>query len=163
MAKKTINSQVPRHIAVIPDGNRRWARSRGLPPGEGHRRGVKNFHDIMDRAFLRGISCFTFWAASEDNLTKRSRLEVKLLVTLLRSELASKEFKERLMRDKVRIRFVGRWNEILHDAGLAKEIHAIEAKTAHFKGSHLTVLFGYDGRQEMVAAVKEISRSKKGI
>jgi undecaprenyl diphosphate synthase len=156
-------ASLPQHIAIIPDGNRRWARSRGLPAGEGHRRGVRQFHEIMDEAFLRGIPRLTFWAASEDNLVKRSRLEVKLLVTLLRNELLSREFRERLVRDKVHVRFVGRWNEILHDAGLAKEIRAAEAETAHFTDSCLTILFGYDGRKEMAAAIGKLARSKKTV
>ena len=152
-------SALPQHIAIIPDGNRRWAKSHGLPAGEGHRRGVKKFHEIIDEAFLRGVPCLTFWAASEDNLIKRSRLEVKLLVTLLQNELASEEFQKRLIKDKVSVRFVGRWNEILHDAGLSNAIHDIEQKTAQFQESHLTILFGYDGRREMAEAVKEIARS----
>lgn len=159
----SIKARLPQHIAIIPDGNRRWAKSQGLPAGEGHRRGVRAFHEIMDEAFLRGVPCLTFWAASEDNLIKRSRLEVKLLVALLRRELTSKEFKERLIRDKVRVHFVGRWNEILRDADLAKSIHAAEAETAHFQKSHLTILFGYDGQQEMMAAIKEMVRSKKEV
>ena len=158
-----LKTVLPQHIAIIPDGNRRWAKGRGLPAGEGHRRGVAKFHEIMDEAFLRGVPCLTFWAASADNLTKRSRLEVKLLVTLLRNELTAKEFRERLIRDKVRIHFVGQWNELLHDADLAASIHVVEAETAKFETSHLTILFGYDGRQEMVEAIKKISQSKKRI
>jgi undecaprenyl diphosphate synthase len=154
---------LPRHVAIIPDGNRRWARKRGLPSGEGHRQGVKKFHEIMDEAFLKGISHMTFWAASEDNLTKRSRFEVKLLVTLFRNELVSEEFQEKLMRDKIRIRFVGRWSEILRDAGLDKSIRALEAKTSHFRDFHLTILFGYDGRREMVGAIEKISQSKEKV
>src|SRR5580698_3928222 len=100
-AKVKKSSDIPQHIAIIPDGNRRWAKKRGLPSREGHRQGVRQFHVIMDEAFRRGVSCLTFWAASEDNLTKRSRLEVKLLVALLRHELASEEFRERLVKDKV--------------------------------------------------------------
>jgi undecaprenyl diphosphate synthase len=161
-------SHFPQHIAIIPDGNRRWAKARGLPAGEGHRRGVKKFREIMDEAFLAGIPCMTFWAASEDNLIKRSRLEVRLLVTLLHNELTSEEFQGKLMKDKISIRFVGWWNEILHDAGLAKAIHAIESKTVRFftQGGHgrrLTILLGYDGRHEMVEAIKELSRSKKEV
>ncbi len=162
MAKKNV-SALPQHVAIIPDGNRRWAKGRGLLAGEGHRRGVRKFHEIMDEAFSRGVPCLTFWAASEDNLTKRSRFEVKLLVTLLRNELLSREFRERLVRDRVHTRFVGRWNEILRDAELAKAIHAVEAETSQFESSHLTILFGYDGRQEMTEAIKQIFRSKREV
>ena len=92
-----------RHVFVIPDGNRRWALAKGKMPWEGHSEGRKRFHDVSEAAFKAGIPYFTFWAASEDNLTKRDPLEIKFLIELLRSELED-SIAEKLHRDKVRLR-----------------------------------------------------------
>ena len=75
---------IPTHIAIIPDGNRRWATERELPPWEGHRKGSEQFKHISEAAFQLGVSYITFWAASEDNLTKRNPLEITFLVNLLK-------------------------------------------------------------------------------
>ena len=63
---------IPKHIAVIPDGNRRWAKKQGLPGHEGHVEGMKRFGDIAREALRLGVDYFTFWAASESNLKKRT-------------------------------------------------------------------------------------------
>ena len=82
-----MQNNLPRHVFIIPDGNRRWAMSRHLAPWEGHIQGRERFHEISDVAFECGIPYFTFWAASEDNLTKRDPLEIHFLTELLQKEL----------------------------------------------------------------------------
>ncbi len=88
----------PKHVAVIPDGNRRWAASQGLNPWEGHAEGAKRFWDIADEAYAAGVTHLTFWAASYDNLTKRSKLEVKFLLKIFRHELSKPEVLERCLK-----------------------------------------------------------------
>lgn len=147
---------VPKHLAVIPDGNRRWAKERGLAPWEGHREGVKRSREVYESAFETGISCFTFWAASEDNLIKRSRIEVKFLIMLLKNELSKKGLYKKLSDQEVRVRIIGRWNEILKDKALARVVRGLEEKTAEFKKHNLTILFGYDGKREMMEVIESL-------
>src|SRR3989344_8580321 len=103
----------PRHIAIIPDGNRRWAKQHGLSAREGHRKGVTQFREISQAVLDEGIPYFTFWAASEDNLTKRSRLEVKFLLSLLRAELERELASDKFEENKVRVRIIGRYRELI--------------------------------------------------
>lgn len=151
-----MKGKLPKHLAVIPDGNRRWARKRGLLPWEGHREGFKRFREISETAFRMGTPYFTFWAASEDNLTKRSRIEVKFLVSLLKEALGNKKLFESLKENDVCLKVIGKWNEILKDKKLSRVIAEIEEKTRAFKRHRLTVLFGYDGRREMLDAIAKI-------
>jgi undecaprenyl diphosphate synthase len=62
---------IPNHVAIIPDGNRRWAKKQGLKPWDGHYEGAKRFEELVDEAFSLGIKNISFWGSSEDNLTKR--------------------------------------------------------------------------------------------
>ncbi len=147
----------PQHIAIIPDGNRRWGKDRG-GASIGHKRGTENFKKIFRAAFQDKVPYVTFWAASEDNLKRRSRKEVMFLVDLLARTIASKTFEDEMIENKISVRFIGSWNVILRDAKLDRVIHAIEKRTANFKDFHLTILFGYDGKQEMLEAIKDIAR-----
>lgn len=148
--------KLPRHVAVIPDGNRRWAKARGLNPWDGHREGAKRFREVSETAFRLGIPYFTFWAASEDNLLKRSRTEIKFLASILKETLRSKKLLEGLKKNEVLVRVIGKWNEILKDKKLAEAIAAVEDATAGFQKNRLTVLFGYDGKREMLDAITRL-------
>jgi len=152
---------LPKHLVAIPDGNRRWAKERGLVPWEGHREGVKKFWEVCEEAFDMGVPYFTFWAASEDNLKKRSRIEVKFLVLLLKKEVFDKSLFARLEKDEMRLRVFGRWNEILKDKKLEETIRDLEKKTAKFEKHNLTILFGYDGKREMIEAIEALRRTKE--
>lgn len=147
-----------RHIAIIPDGNRRWAKRQGMNPSEGHIQGVKTFRKIADAVFRKEIPYLTFWAASEDNLRKRNYLEVKLLVSLIYQELTSKELLKKCQRNEIRIRVLGNWHKILKNNKLLKAVSTIERKTLAFEKHNLTLLFGYDGRKEMIEAIKRIKK-----
>lgn len=156
-----MNKKLPYHIAIIPDGNRRWAKSRGLILWKGHQEGVKRFREISEVAFRAGIPYLTFWGASEDNLLKRSKVEVRLLVSLLRKSL-EQELKEKIfIKNKIHINVVGRWSAILKDSALERAVNALEEETKHFTRHRLTILFGYDGRREMIEAISKIANSKE--
>ena len=152
---------LPKHLVAIPDGNRRWAKSKGLVPWEGHREGVKKFWEVCEEAFEMGIPYFTFWAASEDNLRKRSRIEVKFLVLILKNEVFDKSLLTRLEKNEVRLRVFGRWNEVLKDKKLERAIRDLEKKTEKFRKHNLTILFGYDGKREMIEAIKSLKKEKE--
>ena len=71
--KEKKKRKVPGHVALIPDGNRRWAKKRGFLPWIGHRSGMKNLEKLLEKALDLGVRHFTFWGASWDNLTKRPK------------------------------------------------------------------------------------------
>lgn len=146
------------HIAIIPDGNRRWARGKGLVPWKGHEKGAERVFEIAEYAFNSGISYVTLWVASEDNLTKRSNIEIKFLCSILRRELESKRTIVRLMNNRIRIRFVGRGKELIDNAKLTSVIEKREQDTKEFSERNLTILFGYDGKREMMEAIKKMRR-----
>jgi undecaprenyl diphosphate synthase len=148
----------PKHIAIIPDGNRRWAKAKGLRPEQGHQEGFDNFDRMIEEIVRAGVPYTNFLAASEDNLVKRSPLEVKFLVAILRNALTSEQFEEKLHQHEIKLNFVGRWDEILHDGALARSVHDLEERTAGYQKFHLTILFGYDGRREMIEAIHDLQK-----
>ena len=149
------------HLALIPDGNRRWARSHGLIPWKGHEKGAERFFEIAQSAFNAGISYVTFWAASVDNLTKRSGLEIKFLCSVLRRELESKRTISLLMDNHIRLRFIGEWKKLVKDDRLIAVIEKRQKETGQFTGRNLTILFGYDGKREMMEAIKKLRVSSE--
>ena len=147
------------HIALIPDGNRRWARERGLVPWKGHEKGATRFFEIAEHAFANGVPYVTLWAASADNLTKRSGIEIKFLCSILRRELESKHTIALFMDNHIRVRFVGQWKKLVQDDKLISVIGKREEETKKFTQRNLTVLFGYDGTREMIEAIKKLRRT----
>ena len=152
---------IPTHIAIIPDGNRRWAKERGLPGPQGHVEGMKKFGEIAKEAFRLGVRYFTFWAASESNLTKRTKEEVAVLMLLFRDEivrqLRAKEFEEY----KTRVRVYGKGLEILGDKKFTDAVHNLEEESSKYTEKQLTVLFGYNGTTEMLTAIRGIAEDTR--
>ena len=150
-----MQNNLPRHVFIIPDGNRRWAMSRHLAPWEGHIQGRERFHEISDTAFECGIPYFTFWAASEDNLTKRDPLEIHFLTELLRKELEG-DIAEKLFKNHVQFRVCGMWEKIFFDNRFSECIRSLERRTACYQDWHLTILLGYSGKTEIADAAKAV-------
>ncbi len=146
---------LPRHVAIIPDGNRRWAKEHGLASWEGHAKGAKRFVDITNSIFEWNIPFFTFWAASEDNLRKRKKAEVSFLVKLLRAQLR-KGLKPFDRRD-IKLRVLGRGADILDDGKLGAEIKRFEELSPKNALCNLTIAFGYDGVTELLQAVNRLN------
>jgi undecaprenyl diphosphate synthase len=139
----------PRHVAVIMDGNRRWARQRGLPEAEGHAAGVEAIRPLLRRATERGVSVLSLYAFSRENWS-RSRDEVQTLFGLLES--AIRDETPELVRQGVRVRILGRMDEL----PLATRASIEEALAATAAGSRMTlnVAFNYSGRSEIVDAAR---------
>ena len=116
---------VPKHVAIIPDGNRRWAKSRGLKPWQGHEKGLSNFWEVSETFFAEGVLQVTSWGLSLENLTKRTKLEVKFLLALIRNELEKPEFLKKLYDNKINFKVVGEWNTVVHDTNLKNAIKKI--------------------------------------
>ena len=156
-----MDTQPIHHIAVIPDGNRRLARRRGLPGPQGHVEGMKKFGEVAKETFRLGVRYFTFWAASESNLTKRTKEEVAVLMMLFRDEivrqLQAKEFDEL----HVRVRVHGKGLEILGDKKFTDAVRDLEEKSSKYTDKQLTILFGYNGTTEMLEAIQSIASESR--
>jgi undecaprenyl diphosphate synthase len=140
-----------RHLAIIPDGNRRWAKANGLPTLEGHRRGYDKIKEIGLRCLERGIPMLTVFAFSTENW-KRSEEEVSYLMGLLRHALEKDV--EFYLKEGIRLRVLGRREGL--SAELRQAIDAAEAKTAGGGRGQINICLNYGGRAEIVEAVKRL-------
>ncbi len=144
-------SKIPAHIAIIMDGNGRWAKQRGLPRFAGHRAGVQRVRDIVEACSDLGIQALTLYAFSAENW-KRPRAEVDMLWRLLRfylrNDLAD------LMRNDVRLQSIGRVEALPPRA--YEELRSTERATSRNKGMRLNLAINYSARNEMVDAINTI-------
>jgi undecaprenyl diphosphate synthase len=143
--------ELPRHVAIIMDGNRRWARSHGLPELEGHAAGVEAIRGLLRHAVKRGVPVLTLYAFSRENWA-RSDEEVTGLFGLL--EAAIRDETDELQRQGVRVQLLGRMDE-LPEATRASIGSALDA-TAGGDRLLLNVAFNYAGRTELVDAIRRI-------
>ncbi|MBA7511381.1 Ditrans,polycis-undecaprenyl-diphosphate synthase ((2E,6E)-farnesyl-diphosphate specific) [subsurface metagenome] len=139
------------HVAIIPDGNRRWAKEHGLPPLEGHRRGAKAMHEVVESLIEKAIPYLTVWGFSIDNW-KRSQEEVASLFRLLTRWIDRDT--PWLNRRNVRLRYIGRIGSLPHSLQLAIN-HAVEL-TKNNTAMTLNLAFNYSGRAEIVDAVRQL-------
>jgi undecaprenyl diphosphate synthase len=149
-----------KHIAIIPDGNRRWARERGVPLNEGHRIGAQTTQKIFEKTLELKIPYLTFWAASYDNLIKRSKEEVKFLITLINAEFQKLLDDARVHKNEVKVRILGRFQEVFPEKTL-RIIEKLMKKTENYEIFSLTFLLAYNGTDEMLAAIKRIAKEVK--
>lgn len=144
--------RLPRHVAVIMDGNGRWAKQRGLPRIMGHRRGVDTLKDILRCCKDWGIQALTAYAFSTENWGRPAE-EVDFLMTLFERVLRQ-ELRE-MMEEDVQIHFVGNLNAL--PKSLQLEIDRSMQQTKHNKGIQFTVATNYGGRQEILQACRAIA------
>lgn len=155
-AMTTSTLKIPQHIAIIMDGNGRWARQRGLPRVEGHRAGAESVRAVVRACGELGVRYLTLYAFSMENW-RRPRAEVNALMRLLEFYL-QQEIPE-LDRNNVRLRAIGRLDELPLAAQrqLEKSIAALNDNT----GLTLVLALSYGGRAELVDAMREIARKVK--
>ena len=146
------NEKRPRHIAIIMDGNGRWANARGLVRTAGHRAGVGALHDILKICVDFGIEVLTVYAFSTENW-KRPRPEVDFLMNLF-SEYIDKELEE-MQENHVRLRFLGREEGM--SAKLLAKMHAAVETLAHNDGVQFNIAANYGGQDEIVRAVQRLA------
>ena len=152
-----INKQnLPEHIAIIMDGNRRWAKQRGLTTKDGHKAGSKNLETIATFCNEIGIKYLTVYAFSTENW-KRSQEEVSALMFILKANLDSMLRKMDLKNIKIRV--IGEKENIPKD--IEKKINKLVEKTKNNTGLVLNIAFNYGGRAELVHAVKNIAQNVK--
>jgi len=152
------NKSKLRHLAIIPDGNRRWAKKRGLPSWKGHDEGSKKIEEIIKEAAGLGIEYLTFWIASRDNLAKRSKSEVGFLYELFQKAFDSLLQNKKIYEEDVKIRIIGFWKNSVPKKLENSILRLMEATKDH-KSKHLSFLFDYDGLSEMIEGVKLIIKN----
>lgn len=136
-------------LGVIMDGNRRWARARGLPAFTGHSEGYKKLQEVMRWARFAGIPHVVVYAFSTENW-QRSAEEVGYMLALFRSVLGNEM--QKMVDERVRVRFIG--DRSRFDAGLREMMEKVEAETAKAYDITLHLLMSYGGRAEIVAAAQ---------
>jgi len=151
-----IATVLPRHVAIIMDGNGRWARKRHLPREAGHVAGVSAVREVVRAASEIGLANLTLFAFSSENW-KRPKTEVGALMGLFRAYFRS-DLNE-LVERGVRVRIIGSRSRVSQD------IHAMiedaEKRTVHNKGLNLTFAFDYGGQEEIANAARELARGAK--
>jgi undecaprenyl diphosphate synthase len=151
LARQVDFDRLPRHVAVIMDGNGRWAAQRHLPRVEGHRAGIDSVRDVVESSARLGIEVLTLYAFSVENW-KRPAMEVSTLMSLLkrylRLELST------LLRHNIRFRVIGRQEELARD--IRDELQAAESKTAANTGMLFNIALNYGGRAEIVEAARRL-------
>ena len=150
---------MPRHIAIIMDGNRRWAREHQLDPKLGHNEGAKTLEKILRYANKIGIEYLTVYAFSTENW-KRSQEEVGALMLLLKKYLD--DFAKRADTENIKVKLLGNIEELPDN--IQKSIYNTIQRTKNNTGTVLNIAFNYGGRDEIKRAVKEIAQKvKEGI
>ena len=147
---------IPKHIAIIMDGNRRWARQHNLPVLEGHRR-VANvvLEKLVEHAAKRGVKFMTFWAFSTENWD-RAKDEVKGIMQILSQGIGY--FGKRMFEKGVKLQMIGDLTRL--DPRLQKSIQEVVDRTKKNKKIILVIALNYGGRDELVRAIQKISNSK---
>jgi undecaprenyl diphosphate synthase len=159
--KSTFESAVvPEHVAIIPDGNRRWARQRNLPVKEGHRRGAECFKKTVKNCGVMGIKYVTFYAFSTENW-KREKSEVDTLMNMLISFLRNFEQELGNDRDKIRIKVIGNRKGL--SAELIEEIERVEKATEKNSEIIVNIAINYGSRDELTEGIRHLAdRVSKG-
>jgi undecaprenyl diphosphate synthase len=150
---------LPRHVAIIPDGSRRWAKKRGLLSFFGHRAGVKTSEKILNAALDLKIPYITFWGSSKDNIIKRSKEEVNFLFKIFENEFKKLVKNKRIHTSKVKINVLGEW-ERYFPAEVKKAIKEAIEKTKNYNNYNLIFLLAYSGKDEMISAIQQIANRK---
>ena len=152
MAAKDISARIARHVAIIMDGNGRWATSRGWPRLVGHRRGANRVRAIVRAAPALGVRYLTIYAFSTENW-KRSTEEVIGLMSMFARYIRNEA--DKLCAADVRVQFIGGRDRL--DVTLQDLMAGIEAKTRACEGLTLTIAINYGGRDELVHAARRLA------
>lgn len=146
----------PKHIAIIMDGNRRWAKQRGLPAKLGHKEGAKTLEKIVRYANKIGLGYITVYAFSTENW-KRTEDEVGALMTLLQNYLD--DYSKRADTENIRVKILGDISVL--SEGMQKSINNCMERTKNNTGVTFNIALNYGGRNEIVSAVKNIAKEVK--
>ncbi len=148
------------HVALIPDGNRRWARKRGLLPWQGHIEGAKTLEKILKKAWELKIPYFTFWGMSADNVLKRPKKEVEVLFSIFKKQFKKLAKSKEIQKEGVKINVFGLWRKLFPE-NVKEAIKLAIEKTKKNQKFVLTFLLAYNGTDEMLEAIKKIVKKSK--
>lgn len=151
----TQEKHIPNHIAIIPDGNRRWAKERGLEPWIGHEEGSKRIEDIIKKSRDLGIKCISFWGSSLENLMKRPVQEKKALLDIYERYFTKLFESDELEKNQVRVQVLGRWEEQLPNS-IKKVIKKGIDKTKNNTKYLLNFFIAYSGDDEMIQTIQKM-------
>lgn len=143
--------KIPNHVAIILDGNGRWAKKKGLPRNYGHIQGGKNVEDMCEIVYNMGINYFTVYAFSTENWV-RPQDEVDAIMNLLRNYL--KNCIKRAQKNDMCVKVLGDLSKL--DEDLKKRIYELEEATKNNKGLHFQVAINYGSRDEIIRAIKKV-------
>jgi tritrans,polycis-undecaprenyl-diphosphate synthase [geranylgeranyl-diphosphate specific] len=148
------NGPIPKHIAIIMDGNRRFAREYGLNDAEGHKKGKEKVEEVLNWCLELNIKVLTVYAFSTENF-KRSNEEIEELMQIFYNALENAINDERIYRNKVRIKIIGRKDLI--PKFLVEKIERLEELTKDFTNFYFNIALAYGGREEIISAIKKIA------
>ena len=144
---------IPRHVAIILDGNGRWAKSKGMPRNYGHVQGAKTVEVICEQAYKMGIQYLTVYAFSKENWN-RPKDEVDALMTLLRNYM--KTCLKTAAKNNMCVRVIGEKSRLAED--IRERIAQLEEATKDNTGLHFQIAINYGGRDEIVRAVRRLAK-----
>ena len=145
-------NKLPKHVAIIMDGNGRWANLQGKSRVKGHQQGARTVRDIVEEAKSQGIKYLTLYAFSKDNWS-RPKEEVNILMKLLVTSL-KKEY-NRLINNNIRLQSIGEVNDL--PTPVKDELNYVTIKTKNNSGMVLTLAINYGGKEELTEAMKAIA------
>ncbi len=153
MMEEIRKSSPPRHLGIITDGNRRYARSLGLESNKGHVLGKNKLEEVLDWSREIGIKIVTVYGFSTENF-KRDKNEVSFLMELIEDALKGLMTDDRIFRNEIRVKVIGDMSSL--PKSLVESARRIEEKTEKFDKFRLNLAVGYGGRAEIIEAVKKI-------
>jgi len=148
---------IPNHVVLFPDGNRRWAKKRGLPGLKGHQKGHEKFKDFLSWCQKRGVKIITVFGFSTENW-KRSKKEVNYLMRLFLNGLKKKKEIDKFQKSGVKVKIIGQKKKL--PKPLQKVISSVEKLTSQNKNFQLNLAVSYGGRWDILQAVKKIVQQK---
>jgi tritrans,polycis-undecaprenyl-diphosphate synthase [geranylgeranyl-diphosphate specific] len=148
----------PEHVAIILDGNRRWAKNKSLIPWRGHRQGADKIDELMDWCIELKLKFITLYVFSTENFN-RPKKEVEEILKLIEEKLCSILDNENIHGKKIRVKAIGRTD--LLPTSTQKIIKEVEDSTKMYEGGYLNVALAYGGRAEIVDATKKIAKNVK--
>ncbi len=156
--KSKENAQIPKHVAIIPDGNRRWARSKNLIELKGHEKSAEksNVISLIEEAFALKIDYVSIWGFSTENW-KRKKIEVSFLFNLMMKVI--RDLREYIAEKEIRFRHIGRKDRL--PKKLALELELLEKETKNNNKLNLQIFLDYGGRDEIVRSVNKILNERR--
>jgi len=151
-------NQAPRHVAIIMDGNRRFASELGLPPNAGHLFGRDKLEEVLEWCFELGIKNLTVYAFSTENF-ERDRSEVRSLMDLCKEELKRASKDSRIHKNQVKIRVLGELELLPKD--IVKSAHYVMNETKDYGKYSFNIAVAYGGREEIIQAIQRIAADVK--